>query len=394
MDDRPDACEKKIYALPEQKPFNDLHVTFPRSSFIKLPRAAPRRYVNRGNPPPEAGINLSVRHFRAAIESKNNHLTFLPQFHGVSIMSFALRKNSDGRGREARRPGEIPARGWRDIVMRVKDELAADNISIVAAGVAYYIFLALFPGLAATVSIYGFVMDPATLQKHVQAGATGNRLGWAALAGALLALWSAAKGMSSLMEALNIVYDEKEQRGFIRRNATALLLTLAFIVFLLVFLGIIAGVPAVLSSLNVDDTVVRIVGYLRWPLLAVAQIVALAVLYRYAASRAEPKWRWITPGAIIATILWLAGSAAFSLYVSYFASYNKTYGALGVVVILLTWLLLSVYSVLLGAEINAEMEHQTKQDTTEGRGKPMGQRRAHVADTVGRGPDQPAEAHH
>jgi membrane protein len=332
-------------------------------------------------------------------------------------MSFALKNRGDDRGREARRPGEIPARGWRDIIMRIKDEIAEDNISIVAAGVAYYIFLALFPGLAATVSIYGFVMDPATLQKHmaaveqvlpgqaanlinqelqrlVQAGSTGNRLGWAALAGVVLALWSAAKGMSSLMEALNIVYDEKEERGFFRRNATALLLTLALIVFLLVFLGLIAGAPAVLSSLNVDDTVTRIVGYLRWPLLAVAQIVALAVLYRYAASRAEPKWRWITPGAVAATILWLAGSAAFSVYVSYFASYNKTYGALGVVVILLTWLLLTVYSVLLGAEINAEMEHQTKQDTTEGKEKPMGQRRAHVADTVGRGPDQPAEARH
>jgi membrane protein len=331
-------------------------------------------------------------------------------------MSFALRKNGDDRGREARRPGEIPARGWRDIVVRVKDELAADNVSIVAAGVAYYIFLALFPGLAATVSIYGLVMDPATLQKHmgaveqvlpreaadlinqelqrvVQAGSTDNRLGWAALAGIVLALWSAAKGMSSLMEALNIVYDETEERGFIRRNATALLLTLAFIVFLLVFLGLIAGLPALLSSLNVDDSVIRIVGYLRWPLLALAQIVALAVLYRYAASRAEPKWRWITPGAVVATLLWVAGSAAFSLYVSYFASYNKTYGALGVVVILLTWLLLSVYSVMLGAEINAEMEHQTKEDTTVGEAKPMGQRRAHVADTVGRGADEPAESH-
>jgi membrane protein len=332
-------------------------------------------------------------------------------------MSFSLKNHGNERGREARRPGEIPARGWRDIVMRVKDEIAEDNISIVAAGVAYYIFLALFPGLAATVSIYGFVMDPATLQKHmaavehvlpgqaadlinqelqrvVQAGSTDNRLGWAALAGVVLALWSAAKGMSSLMEALNIVYDEKEERGFIRRNATALLLTLGFIVFLFVVLGLIAGVPAALSVLNLDETVSRILGYARWPLLAVAQIAALAVVYRYAASRAEPKWRWITPGAVIATLLWLVGSVAFSIYVSSFASYNKTYGALGVVVILLTWLLLSVYSVLLGAEINAEMEHQTKHDTTKGRPKPMGERRAHVADTVGRGPDQPAEARH
>lgn len=316
----------------------------------------------------------------------------------------------DERGREARRPREIPARGWRDIFARIKDEINEDNISIVAAGVAFYIFLALFPGLAATVSIYGLAMDPAGLQKHmnvveqvlpreaaglintelqriVQAGSSGNGLGWAALIGIALALWSAAKGMSSLMEALNIVYDEKEERGFIRRNASALLLTLAFILFLFIVLALIAGVPAVLSSFNLDPTVAQAVGYLRWPLLAVAQILALGVLYRYAASRAEPKWRWITPGAVVATILWVAGSAAFSVYVSYFASYNKTYGALGVVVILMTWLLVSVYSVLLGAEINAEMEHQTKQDTTTGEPKPMGKRRAYVADTVGRGAD-------
>lgn len=325
----------------------------------------------------------------------------------------------DERGREARTPREIPPRGWRDIFVRVKNEINDDNISIVAAGVAYYVFLSLFPGLAATVSIYGLVMDPASLQKHmsvveqvlpreaadlinqelqriVQAGSTGNGLGWAALIGIALALWSAAKGMSSLMEALNIVYDEKEKRGFIRRTATALLLTLAFILFLFVLLALIAGVPAVLASLNLDETVARVVGYARWPLLAIAMIIALAVLYRYAPSRAEPKWRWITPGAVVATILWVAGSALFSLYVSYFASYNKTYGALGVVVILMTWLLLSVYSVLLGAEINAEMEHQTKQDTTEGRPKPMGKRRAYVADTVGPAAngEAGAETHH
>jgi membrane protein len=337
-------------------------------------------------------------------------------------MSFALsskkKSHNDDRGRHARRPSEIPARGWRDILVRIKNEINEDNISIVAAGVAFYIFLALFPGLAATVSIYGLAMDPVGLQKHmsaveqllphdaagiintelqriVQAGSGSNQLGWAALAGIVLALWSAAKGMSSLMEALNIVYDEKENRGFFKRNATALLLTIAFIVFLLVVVGLIAGVPVVLSSLNLDDTVSRIIGWVRWPLLALAQIAALAVVYRYAASRAEPKWRWITPGAVVATILWLAGSVAFSLYVTYFASYNKTYGALGVVVILMTWLLLSVYSVLLGAEINAEMEHQTKQDTTTGEPRPMGQRHAYVADTVGSGGDgEQAETRH
>ncbi|HEX9446210.1 MAG TPA: YihY/virulence factor BrkB family protein [Candidatus Binatia bacterium] len=314
------------------------------------------------------------------------------------------------RGRRAERPTEIPAPGWRDVFVRVKNNVAEHNISIVAAGVAFYVFLSLFPGLAAMVSLYGLITDPAGLQNHMSAieqvlppdaaalinselqriaqAGRDRRLGWGVAAGILLALWSAAKGMSSLMEALNIVYDEREKRGFFKRNATALSLTLGFIVFLILLLGLIAGVPAVLSSLNLGATAQKRIDYLRWPLLAVAQMIALAVLYRYAPCRAQARWRWITPGAVAATILWLAGSAAFSLYVSHFASYNKTYGALGVVVILMTWLLLSVYSILLGAEINAGMEHQTAKDTTTGKPEPMGRRHAYVADTLGRGADE------
>jgi membrane protein len=199
----------------------------------------------------------------------------------------------------------------------------------------------------------------------------------------VLALWSAAKGMNSMFEAMNIAYDEYEKRGFIKLNATALLMTLGAILFVILFLGLVVGVPVVLNTIGLGEIVEKALNYLRWPLLAVAGILALAVLYRFGPSRNQPQWQWVSPGAITATVLWLLGSALFSFYVSHFASYNATYGSLGVVVILMMWFFLSVYTILLGAEINAEMERQTVKDTTVGDPKALGDRDAHAADTVG-----------
>jgi membrane protein len=310
----------------------------------------------------------------------------------------------DARGRRAAGPEEIPKRGWKDIFVRVKDKISADNLSIVAAGVAFYAFLAIFPALAALVSIYGLLLDPASLQEHMRSvqgvlpseaaqlvnneiqriASQHGTLGWALIIGIILALWSAAAGMKALFQAMNIAYDEDEKRGFLKLNATALLLTLGAIVFVILFLGLIILVPAVLSFVPLGTSVGMVLKYLRWPLLAIACIFAVTVVYRYGPSRAKPQWKWITWGAAVATILWLVGSGLFSLYVTNFASYNKTYGALAVVVMLMMWLLLSAYSILLGAEINAEMEHQTTRDTTAGAPRPMGARGARVADTLGR----------
>jgi membrane protein len=308
------------------------------------------------------------------------------------------------RGREAERPSEIPRHGWHDIFFRIKDEMTQDNLSIVAAGVAFYAFLAVFPAIAALVSIYGLFTSPADLQSHLQSiegilpseaaeiintelqrvvQAQESSLGWGALVGMVLALWSAAKGMNSMFEAMNIAYDEDERRGFIKLNATALLMTLAAILFVILFLGLIVGVPVVLNTIGLGEIVEKLLNYLRWPLLAVAGILALAVLYRFGPSRSQPQWKWVSPGAITATVVWLLGSALFSFYVSHFASYNATYGSLGVVVILMMWFFLSVYSILLGAEVNAEMERQTVKDTTVGKPKPLGGRGAYAADTVG-----------
>ncbi|MGH8545935.1 MAG: YihY/virulence factor BrkB family protein [Gammaproteobacteria bacterium] len=287
----------------------------------------------------------------------------------------------------------------------MKSEIGKDNLSVVAAGVSFYTFLSIFPALAALVSIYALVTDPAKLQRHitgvqvllpaeaaqlvnqqlqriVEAHPTG--LGWSLVLGSVLALWSAAKGMSALIAALNVAYDEMETRGFLKLNALSLSLTLAGMLFLIVFLFLIVGIPAVINTLDLAGPAAALFDFLRWPLLAIGGIVAIGVLYRRAPDRNMPNWRWITWGAVIATTLWLIASVLFSYYVANFSSYNAVYGSLGVVVILMMWLLLSVYCILFGAEINAEIEHQTEVDTTVGEPKPMGERGAHAADPVGR----------
>ena len=317
------------------------------------------------------------------------------------VVPAAMEKN---RGREADRPSQIPRPGWRDIFFRVKSEMDHDNLSIVAAGVAFYGFLAIFPAIAALVSIYGLITSPAELEKHLQSietvlpleaagvindqlrrvvGAQQSGLGWGALGAIILALWSAASGMSTMLTALNIAYDEEEKRGFIKLKALSLVLTLAAILLVIVFLGLVIGVPVILETVGIGEMADPLINYLRWPLLAFGGIFGLQVLYRYGPSRNQPRWNWVSWGAVIATALWLVGSALFSFYVANFASYNATYGSLGVIVILMMWFFLCSYSILLGAEINAEMEHQTAKDTTVGSPKPLGRRQAYVADTVG-----------
>lgn len=311
------------------------------------------------------------------------------------------------RGREAEKPRQIPRPGWRDIVLRVKDEQKKDNLSIVAAGVAFYSLLAIFPALAAAVSIYGLVADPAQLQQQLQSLSQilpqqayqildqqlsslvqqpQQALGIGVAVGILLALWSAAKGMKALITALNITYEEEESRGFFKLNGLALLLTGGALLFFLISIALIVAIPILINFLGLPMWIEALVNYLRWPLLALFVIVALAILYRSGPSRDQPRWQWVSWGAVIATVLWQIVSVLFSLYVANFASYNKTYGAMGAVIILLMWFFLTAYAVLIGAEFNAEMEHQTRKDTTKGEERPLGRRGAHMADTVGRKP--------
>ena len=193
----------------------------------------------------------------------------------------------------------------------------------------------------------------------------------------------AVSDMKALIESMNIAYDEEEKRGFIKLNGTSLLLTLGAILLVIFFLGLIVGIPAVLALVQLGSFVEGIINWSRWPLTAICIVVALAVLYRYAPSREKPQWRWVSWGAVVAAVLWVVGSALFSLYVSNFGNYNATYGSLAAIVILITRLLLGAFSILLGAEINAELERQTAEDTTVDEPQPMGRRGAYAADTVG-----------
>jgi len=311
------------------------------------------------------------------------------------------------RGRKADRPSEIPAEGWRDIALRVKDELTADHVSVVSAGVAFFGLLAIFPAIGALMSIAGLFMDPATIETQLEgvisvlpenaalilqeqarsvASNSGSGLGLAAVLGIVLSLYSASKGMRTLMEGMNIGYDEEEDRSVIKNYAVSFALTLFLILGLLIALAFTVVVPAFLGNLGLPDLIVTLVEWGRWPLLAVLTMMGLAVLYRYGPSREDPEWRWVSWGSVVATILWIIGSVAFSIYVRNFGSYSESYGALGGVITLLTWLWLSAFIVLLGAEINSEMEHQTRHDTTTGREEARGERGAVKADELGRSP--------
>lgn len=311
------------------------------------------------------------------------------------------------RGRHAARPQDLPRAGWRDVTLRVRGEIDRDNLGIVAAGVAFYAFLAIFPALAAAVSIYGLVADPAEVEAHFReissfmpeqartlleaqlgriAGQAGGALTVGLVVGLAVTLWSANKGMKGLMRALSIVHDESEERGFFKLNLLGLALTLGGILVMLLALALVVAIPAILGSLGLGSSARTLLNVLRWPVVAIVILGALAVLYRLGPDREAPRWRWVTPGAAIATALWLLGSAAFSIYVSRFGSYNQTYGSAATFVVLLLWLFLTAYVILLGAEINAELEHQTRRDTTTGHPKPMGDRAAYVADHVGRTP--------
>lgn len=308
------------------------------------------------------------------------------------------------RGRHAETPTAVPARGWRDIAVRTAKEAKADGVPLLAAGVAFFGLLALVPAISAAAGIYGLVADPATAgdraaellaaapvevrdlvtgQLESAAEAPEREAGIAAVAGIALALWSASSGMKHLLGAVNRAYDEEETRGFLRLRAMSLLLTVGAVLFVGVTVVVIAAGPALLAGTSLDEPARIAVGILRWPVLAVAMAAALAVLYRWGADRDDPRWRWAAPGSVIATVAWLAGSALFSLYTANLGTYDETYGSLGAVVVVLLWLFLTAYVVVLGAEINAEAERQTTVDTTEGRRRPLGERDAHAADTVG-----------
>jgi membrane protein len=306
---------------------------------------------------------------------------------------------------DADRPGDIPGPGWWGILRRLGRSLSHDDIWLRAAGVAFCALFAAIPGAAVPVSLFGLIADPEAVHRPIEmlrgllperaslfladqmeaiATTSKLRLG-AGLGGAILAaLWGAWSGISGLIGALNMAYGEHEGRGFLRRQLVALTLAVAAGLFGLLAFILVAVLPAALELLPLAPAQWTMISLARWPALALLMVAALGMLYRFAPCRRAAKWRWVSPGAAVATVLWLAGSAAFSYYVANIGSYNETFGALGILMLLLTWFYLTSFAVLLGAELNAELERQTARDTTEGPALPLGRRGAAVADTVAR----------
>ena len=307
------------------------------------------------------------------------------------------------RGRHADAPTQVPPQGWLDILTRTKDQIVADNLSVVAAGVAFYGFVAVVPALASIIGLYALVSDPAQVRDHIAAltqvvpqevmplleeqmtriAGDQQAAGWSFALGLGLALYSSSRAVIAMITGLNIAYDEVEKRSFIKLNLVAFALTMFVVVGSLLAIGLVAVLPSVLAHLPISANTESLLGWLRWPVLLGGFMIALAVMYRYAPSRNEPQWRWVSAGALLGTGLWLAGSAAFSFYVSQFGSYDQTYGSLGAIVVFLLWLFLSAFVILVGAELNSEMERQTLEDTTDAPAEPIGQRGAQAADTVG-----------
>lgn len=315
----------------------------------------------------------------------------------------ARQPNAHRLGRDAATPADIPWPGWKAVLRRVAVEMMTDRVSLVAAGCAFYATLALFPALTMLVLIYGLVFDPATVEPqltalrdllppvvytlieqriHTLVSQPSAALGVGLLFSTSVALWSAATGTKGIITALNIAYEEVERRSFFRYQLEVVTITLCAIVGAAVGLGLLLGVPAVLAFLGASTYQRALIRLASLALLVLFLLVGLSFLYRYGPCRAQPQWKWVTPGSLVATALWVAASALFSLYVTRLASYDATYGPLAAVVGVMMWFFVTVYVVLLGAELNAELEMQTVLDSTQGPPRPIGERGAYVADHV------------
>ncbi len=308
------------------------------------------------------------------------------------------------RGRDAEAPQDIPAKGLRDVFWRVVKAIMADRVTLIAAGVTYFMLLSLFPALGALVALYGFVADPTAIMAHIGflAGvfppgsfdlimnqltsltqqATSTR-SLAFFGGSLVAIWSANSGMKALFDAMNVAYQEDEKRSLVRLNLLSLGFTFCALVVAMILIAAIGVLPAVLKYLWLDDWQEFLARLARWPFIILVFGCGISMIYRYGPSREEAKIKWLSWGVVFSTVLWLVASVVFSFYLENFANYNATYGTLGALIGLMVWVWISVVILIVGAEINAELEHQTRRDSTTGSPKPMGERGAYVADTVG-----------
>lgn len=311
------------------------------------------------------------------------------------------RRGSKYRGEEAKWPHQIPISGWIDIGKRVFKEMKLDHVQIISAGVAFYFFLALFPTFVAAISIYSFVLEPSQIENQISHLSSvlpeqafrmitdflepilerpKKEIGWGLFISIVISIWSANKGTSALFQGVNIAYDETDGRGIIKKNLLSLLFTMGGLFIGLISLLIVIFFPLLVKNLGLNPELEAILKWFRWVFLGFILILNLTMIYKIAPFRTSPRFSWVSWGAIIGSLFWLAGSMLFSWYVSNFGSYDDLYGSFAAVAILMLWLFLTAFIVLMGAEINSEMEHQTRYDTTIGVEKPMGERNAYHAD--------------
>jgi membrane protein len=322
---------------------------------------------------------------------------------GVESARIVLEPCAVALGRHAEGPADIPWPGWKAVLKRVFIEMLTDRVSLVAAGCAFYATLALFPAISMLISIYGLMFDPATVEPqlevlrallppsawqliservHMLVSKPPGSLGLHLLFNTAVTLWSSATGTKSIIAALNLAYEERERRGFLRFQLMSFAITIMAILSAAIGLSLLVGLPAILAGLGMAAHQTVLIRAASLGLLVLAILIGLSLLYRYGPSRERPRWRWVTPGSVVATVLWVLVSALFSFYVAQFATYDATYGPLGTVVGVMMWFFVTVYAVLLGAELNAELELQTSRDSTDGPPRPMGARGAYVADHV------------
>lgn len=314
------------------------------------------------------------------------------------------RAQERGRGRHATHPLQIPWAGWKDIVWRTYAEMQSDRLLSIAGGVAFFILLSIFPAITALVSAYGRFFNAATITSNISllhdvvpgnmlsiiqeqanriASNSGSALNLGIVVGILVSLWSTMSGVKAMIDALNVIYEQKEERSFIKLNLLALAFTLAGFATLLLAIAAVVVLPLILSSVGLGGLTETLTRIVRWPVLLIVLLFGLALLYRYGPDRRVARWQWVSVGSAFAAITWIVTSYLFSWYLASFANYNATYGSLGAVAGLMVWLWISTTVVLLGAELNAEIEHQTARDSTVGDEKPLGARGAVMADTVG-----------
>ena len=328
----------------------------------------------------------------------------------MTLLASTEKNTGPHTGRTADSPWQMPARGWKQVALRTWKQSSEDNVALVAAGVAFYTFLALVPLLGAIVLTYGIIADPQTVVGNVKSLASvmpadaakvvgdqlmsvvqtsGSKKGFGLVLALAVALFGARNAASSIITALNIAYEEEETRGFLRVNLLALAITAAAVI-----MAVLAA-TATAAAGNLEDLLAGTPAALVWAgkaatyvLLLVGALTGAAALYRYGPDRDRAKWTWITPGTIFAAVVSLVLTLGFGFYVSHFGNYNKTYGSLATIVILVTWIWLTAFVFLFGAELNSELEHQTEKDTTAGAERPLGTRGAWSADHVASSDEQ------